>query len=194
MQSLPLMPAKLAGEGVLPQRSAADGRSLSGDDPAILAVTDFTREAPITVEEERSIDAALEDMIRFGVRALLVVRDRKIAGLITSYDIQGERPLQFLRNSTYEHHSDIRVGHVMTPWAELRAVEWTDLQQARAATLLEALRHEQLTHLLVVEKTADHRFIVRALASRARLERQLAEKAQEAHSAAPRTVKARSAS
>ena len=36
-------------------------------------------------------------MIRFGVRALLVVRDQRTMGLITSYDIQGERPLQFLQ-------------------------------------------------------------------------------------------------
>lgn len=178
MEMLTLTPAKLAGEGTLPQRAPADGRALGRDDPAILAITDFTREAPITVEEDRQIDAALEDMIRFGVRALLVVRERRITGLVTSYDIQGERPLQFLQNSTYDHHRDIRVGHIMTPWSELRAVDWNDLQQARAGVLLEALRHAQLTHLLVVERGAEGRVTVRALASRARLERQLRMHAQ----------------
>ncbi len=173
METVSLTPAKIDGIGVLPQREATDEQALESGDPAVLAITDFTREHPITVEEDRQIDAALEDMIRFGVRALLVVRERRIVGLLTSYDIQGERPLQFLQNSNYTQHRDIRVGHVMTPWSDLLAVEWNELHAARANTLLEVLRHHGLTHLLVVERTADQRVVVRALASRARLERQL---------------------
>lgn len=173
MDSAFLMPTRTDGEGVLPQRSATDGQPLKYADPAVLAITDFTREHPITVDEERQIDAALEDMIRFGVRALLVLRERRIVGLITSYDIQGERPLQFLQNSTYDHHQDIRVGHVMTPWEELPALDWEGMQAARAGDLLETLRHAGLTHLLVIERTTSRKTVVRALVSRARLERQL---------------------
>ncbi len=176
MDTVSLTPAKIEGVGVLPQREATGEQALQSGDPAVLAVTDFTREHPITVEEDRQIDAALEDMIRFGVRALLVLRERRIVGLLTSYDIQGERPLQFLQNSNYEHHRDIRVGHVMTPWSDLVAVDWADLQKARAGTLLEVLRHNGLSHLLVVERMADERVAVRGLASRARLERQLRDK------------------
>lgn len=173
MDSAFLMPIQAGGEGVLPQRCAADGQPLEYADPAILAITDFTREQPITVDEEGQIDSALDDMIRFGVRALLVLRERRIVGLITSYDIQGERPLQFLQNSTYEHHQDVRVGHIMTPWEDLPALDWEGIQTARAGDLLEALRHAGLTHLLVIEKAPNQKTIVRALVSRARLERQL---------------------
>ncbi len=118
--------------GVLPRRSIADGQGLSPGDPAILAVTDFTREHPVTIDPERQIDDALDDMIRMGVRALLVVRDQRIVGLITSYDIQGERPLQFLQSSTYSLHRDIRVAHIMTPWHVLTAINWETLQTMRA--------------------------------------------------------------
>src|SRR5487761_1913324 len=90
METVSLTPSKIDGIGVLPQREATDEQALDDGDPAVLAITDFTREHPITVEEDRQIDAALEDMIRFGVRALLVVRERRIVGLLTSYDIQGE--------------------------------------------------------------------------------------------------------
>jgi CBS domain-containing protein len=108
------------------------------------------------------------------VRALLVVRDRRVVGLITSYDIQGERPLQFLQSSTYSQHSDIRVGHIMTPWEELQAVEWGRLQSARAGDLLTVLEEAGVTHLLVVDAGKTHEApIVRALISRARLSRQL---------------------
>lgn len=173
MDQASLMPIRAEGEGVLPARTATEEKALDYTDPAVLALTDFTREQPITVDEERQIDAALEDMIRFGVRALLVLRDRRIVGLITSYDIQGERPLQFLQNSTYERHQDIRVGHIMTPWDKLPAIDWDGVQTARAGDLLEAVRHAGLTHLLVIEKGADPKTVVRAMISRARLERQL---------------------
>src|SRR5271155_2399689 len=174
MKSAWLVPAGNFNEGVLPRRSVSDGQLLDPGDPAIHAITDFTREHPVTVDEERQIDAALEDMIRVGVRALLVVRDQRIVGLITSYDIQGERPLQFLQTSNYSRHQDIRVGHIMTPWDRLLSVDWESLQSARAGDLLLALEEAGLTHLLVIERVAKNTTpIVRAMVSRARLTRQL---------------------
>jgi CBS domain-containing protein len=160
--------------GVLPRRTIADGQGLRTSDPAILAVTDFTREHPVTIDPERQIDDALDDMIRMGVRALLVDKEQRIVGLITSYDIQGERPLQFLQSSTYSHHRDIRVAHIMTPWHALAAINWETLQTMRAGDLLQVLDHAGLTHIIVVE--ADRigsSCVVRALVSRARLIRQL---------------------
>lgn len=162
--------------GVLPRRSIADGQGLRSSDPAILAVTDFTREHPVTIDPERQIDDALDDMIRMGVRALLVVKDQRILGLITSYDIQGERPMQFLQTSTYTQHRDIRVSHIMTPWQALTAINWETLQSMRAGDLLQVLEHAGLTHIIVVEADrAGASCVVRALVSRARLIRQLSE-------------------
>jgi CBS domain-containing protein len=160
--------------GLLPRRSVSDGQFLEANDPAIHAVTDFTREHPATVDEDRQIDDALADMVRLGVRALLVVRDQRVVGLITSYDIQGERPLQFLQSSTYTHHRDVRVGHIMTPWDELLAVDWEQLQAAHAGDLLNVLEESCVTHLLVVDSGKKSEApIVRALVSKARLARQL---------------------
>jgi CBS domain-containing protein len=174
MKSGSLVPAANFSEGVLPRRSISDGRFLDPGDPAIHAITDFTREHPATVDEERQIDGALEDMIRLGVRALLVVREQRIVGLITSYDIQGERPLQFLQSSTYTRHQDIRVGHIMTPWDKLLAVDWESVQAVRAGDLLHVLEEAEMTHLLVIERGKKNASpIVRALVSRARLARQL---------------------
>jgi CBS-domain-containing membrane protein len=162
--------------GVLPRRTVADGHSLSPNDPALLAITDFTREPPVTVEAERQIDDALADMAALGVRALLVRRDQGIVGLITSYDIQGERPMQFLQSSNYRHHSDVRVAHIMTPWDALSAIHLNTIQTMRAGDLLHLLEEAHLTHALVVEASYGGPCVVRGLVSRARLIRQLAEK------------------
>ncbi len=174
MNSGSLMPSRIISEAVLPRRSVSDGQFLDPGDPAIHAVTDFTREHPVTVDEERQIDDALGDMIHLGVRAMLVMREQRIVGLITSYDIQGERPLQFLQTSNYSRHQDIRVSHIMTPRDRLLSVEWESLQTARAGDLLNALEDAGVTHLLVIERGAKNSTpIVRAMVSRARLTRQL---------------------
>jgi CBS-domain-containing membrane protein len=175
MKSASLIPTAKFSEAVLPRRSVADGQFLEPGDPAVLAITDFTREYPVTVDEDRQIDDALGDMIHLGVRAMLVMREQRIVGLITSYDIQGERPLQFLQTSTYQRHQEIRVGHVMTPWDKLLALDWDGILAARAGDLLHLLEEEGLTHLLVIEPGNKQAApVVRALVSRARLARQLA--------------------
>ena len=139
MKTTALVSTVTFGEGALPRRAVADGRLLKPDAPALLAITDFTREHPVTVETERQIDDALDDMIRLGVRALLVRKEQRIVGLITSYDIQGERPMQFLQSSTYGHHRDIRVADIMTPWDDLSAIHWETLQSLSAGDLLQLL-------------------------------------------------------
>jgi CBS domain-containing protein len=174
MKSASLVPTTRFRDAVLPRRSVSDGQFLDPSDPAIHAITDFTREYPVTVDEERQIDDALHDMIHQGVRAMLVVREQRVVGLITSYDIQGERPLQFLQTTTYTRHQEIRVGHIMTPWDKLLAVDWETLQSARADDLLHVLEEAGITHLLVIEAGRKNALpIVRALVSRARLARQL---------------------
>lgn len=173
--SLSLLPMRRFGDPVLPRRSILDGQRLEASDPAIYAVTDFKRDYPMTVEADRQIDDALTDMIHLGVRALLVAKEQRLVGLLTSYDIQGERPIQFLQSSNYSRHQDVRVMHIMTPWDELLALDWESIESARAGELLAVFQQTNLTHLLVVEvdRKTSHS-VVRALASRARLLRQLA--------------------
>jgi CBS-domain-containing membrane protein len=174
MKSRTLVSTVSFGAGSLPRRAVSDGRLINADDPAVLAITDFTREHPVTVESDRQIDDALDDMIRLGVRALLVRKDQRIVGLITSYDIQGERPMQFLQSSTYGHHRDIRVADIMTPWDALSALHWETIQSMRAGDLLQLLSQAGLTHILVLEADGTGPdCVVRALVSRARLARQL---------------------
>jgi hypothetical protein len=172
---LSLVPMRRFGDPVLPRRSILDGQRLAPSDPAIYAITDFKRDYPMTVEAERQIDDALTDMIRLGVRALLVAKDQRLVGLVTSYDIQGERPMQFLQSSNFSRHQDIRVMDVMTPWDELVALDWESVESARAGELLAIFEQRNLTHLLVIEidRKTSHA-VVRALASRSRLLRQLA--------------------
>jgi CBS domain-containing protein len=164
--------ANANGIGKAHSREAAE-RRLGLTDPAVHVVTDFVWHQPLTVPEERSIDDALREMIRGGVRALLVVRDGVVSGLITSYDIQGERPLQFLSASGYRRHDEIEVGHIMTPWERVPTLDWQTLGCARVAEVAALFKSTTATHVVIVEQRDQETSSVRGLISRTRLERQL---------------------
>ena len=148
-------------------------RSVTLLHPAATVMTDFTWDAPITVAADRLIDEALSDMIIAGVRALLVLRGEAVVGLITSYDIQGERPLQFLNTSGFTRHSDIEVGHIMTPWLSVPTIDVPWVSSASVSDVVERLRRRGDSHLVVVEYAEQGGAFVRGMFSRTAVERQL---------------------
>jgi len=156
----------------LPRRSTPFNR-IQLYDPAVDAMNDFSRQYPVTVDEDRQIGAALNDMARLGVRALLVVNDLKVVGLITSYDIEGERPVQYIQQFHEVRRNEVQVGQVMTRWHDLLTLKWSSVRTARVIDVLQALRDTNLMHLLVVETENERTPLVRGLFSRARIERQL---------------------
>lgn len=170
-------PANQAGDPatLLPAATAAaiqrPGSALPTE-PAARVMTDFTRDLPVTVNPDRSIDDALRDMIVAGVRALLVVRADSVLGLITSYDIQGERPLQFLASSGFSRHDEIAVGHIMTPWADVTKLDMEWVSHARVTDVDRHFRRTLASHIVVTERGGGGEMI-RGLFSRTRIDRQL---------------------
>jgi CBS domain-containing protein len=169
-----LPPPEYSSAAKLWRPSAAQLRRVALSDPAEYVVTDFTRESPLTVTEECLIDDALRDMVIAEVHALVVVRGDRVSGLITSYDIQGERPLHLLLSSPGRAPRDqIEVRHIMTPWKRVPKIDWSSIGTARVQDITSAFRSTSATHLVVVENVERNTEFVRALISRRRLNRQL---------------------
>ncbi len=162
-----------SGRTPAPRSSRPAELPVSIADPALRVVTDFSWEWPVSIEIDRSIDEALQCMISAGVRALLVMRGDAVVGLVTSYDIQGERPLQLLRSSNYTRHDEIEVGDIMTPWTGMLTLDWSVVESARVHYLEELISQTSATHVPLIERTDRGGVLVRGLLSRARLERQL---------------------
>ncbi len=172
------MPARL------PRRTIADVSHLTDDDTARAVMTDFAHVQPVSVAHSRHIDDALQDMIQAGVRSLLVIAEGVVVGLITSYDVQGEKPIQFLQGPDCIHdsclHRDVLVEDIMVRWDALPKLSLDTLGKQRIGDLrLTFARHPEWMHLLVVEAQVDGCF-VRGIVSRTRLERALAVPAQAA--------------
>ena len=84
--------------GVLDESSRAH-MELSPRDPALALMTDFERTSPRMVSRNVPIDRALERMRLLGVRSLFVLdHDGRTVGLVMSYDIQVEKPMQLLQS------------------------------------------------------------------------------------------------
>ena len=145
--------------------------------PALDAMTDLATEAAHVVSPQRQIDDALRDMIGFGVRLLLVVHDDEVLGVITSYDITGERPIQFLqdpfRSGKPHRHADVTVADIMTPVGEIRPLRLAWVAGATVAEVAALFRTRSDSHLLVAEDGPGEGVLIRGIFSRSRLERQL---------------------
>ena len=155
-----------------PRRSQSATR-VALTDSAASVMTDFVLNTPVTVPADRFIDDALCDMITAGVRALLVTRGEVVVGLITSYDIQGERPLQFLNASGFTRHSDIEVGHIMMPWDTVPTIDVPWVSLASVADVVGRFRRNRDSHFVVVAYTEQGGAFVRGMFSRAEVERKL---------------------
>jgi hypothetical protein len=119
--------------------------------PAVDVMTDFTHVRPRTTRPDAPIDTALENMKRVGVRLLLVEdADRKVIGIISSYDIQGEKPIKLVQESRISR-SEIRVSDIMTPHLEIEALHMLSVRNAQVGHIVATLHALEQRHLLVVQ-------------------------------------------
>ena len=143
-------------------RHRSKSQRLRRNDPAVRAMTDFIRDPPLTTVEDCDLDTAMDEMFRMGVRAFLVVRDLAVVGLVTAEDIRQSR-----------RSGGARVAEVMTSAADMPAIDWLTLREAKVRDLLEIFEGANVHHLVVLETESTQQATVRGLVHRARVERRL---------------------
>lgn len=173
--SLPL--ATISGEAVLAKPIQNRFMGISLDDNALNVMTDLEQASAVTVRDITPIDQALEYMIHCGVRSLFVLNsESQVIGLVTSYDIQGEKPIRYLQSldCTYRTccRDDVLVKHVMEPIDKLKDLEFEKVRHATIGHIVATFRRVGRKHLVVVENNGGQSTI-RGIFSATQLERQL---------------------
>lgn len=142
------------------------------ENPALDVMTDFRRVTAFIATPGDTIQQAEERMVRRKVRLLFVMDalDR-VAGLVTSTDIHGEKPMQVV-HSRGIRRDEVLVADIMTPVDRLEAVDFDDLSNARVGHVLETLKARGRQHALVIEN-ANGQKQVRGLLSLSQLSKQL---------------------
>lgn len=142
------------------------------DNPALDVMTDFRRLTAFIATPGDTIKQAEERMIRRKVRLLFVMDSHdRVAGLVTSTDIHGEKPVQVVQSRGIRR-DEVLVADIMTPVERLEAVDYDDIAHARVGHVLETLKARGRQHALVIEHT-EGRQMVRGLLSLSQLCKQL---------------------
>jgi len=142
------------------------------DNPALDVMTDFRRLTAFIATPGDTIKQAEERMVRRKIRLLFVMDEHdRVAGLITSTDIHGEKPMQVVQSRGIRR-DEVLVADIMTPAAQLEAVNLENLTSAKVGHVLETLKAGGRQHALVVEM-ADGCQMVRGLLSLSQLSKQL---------------------
>lgn len=126
-------------------------------DPATSVMTDFRVRALFKVDPEDTIDEALQKMKIAGLRIGFAVdaASQKILGMITSYDIMGEKPMRYLQNVGFADrgvtHNDIKVKDIMERVEDWVSVEMKNVESVTVQGLLDAFHRTGRTHLPVLD-------------------------------------------
>ncbi len=149
-----LLSLKHPGRMVLPALPERDAPSVVLSDPALQVLTDFQKRPALAVDPGRRIGDAMQDMIHFGVRSLVVVNtNREVLGFVTAYDILGDRPIRYLQSPQCMQdvcrHEDVRVTDIMTTARELPMLEHNDLAHAKVQDLVKLFAEAGFSYLLV---------------------------------------------
>lgn len=145
------------------------------DDYAIDVMTDFRRVRAITIPASVSMDYASQRMRANRIHLLLVTDERNvILGLVTSTDIESERPLvQMHRRGV--RREDLTVADIMTPRERIEVIEMADVLRARVGHVVATLTAVGRQHAMVIDRDESGRRLVRGLFAVSQLNRQLGE-------------------
>ncbi len=148
-------------------------RLIREDSPALKVMTDFHHIPPVTIDEDANIEYALKKMKLAGIRLLLVTgEDDGIVGIISSFDILGEKPVKLAQEDKLSH-AQISVKMVMLPQSEVKSVRMLSVKDAEVGHIIQTLKSLERQHLLVTDEDDKGRQVVCGLFSSSQISRQL---------------------
>ena len=150
------------------------GQAVTLESPGRSVMTDLTHVRAATISPDMPLAQAKQMMILQGVRLLFVVRQAPgIEGLITSTDLEGERPMQVIAQRGV-HYDELMVSDVMSPLGALEAIDLEDLAHANVGKVIDTLKHVGRRHMIVIQKDVHGNGPrVRGVISQTQIERQL---------------------
>ncbi len=169
-----ILPHQLLSPGTtISQTHGSDARPITLEDKAETVLTDFKYIQPFSITSTATIDDANNRMIACGVRLLFAAEaDGVLHGIITYTDLSGEKSIQYIK----EHggsREDILVQDIMTPLAQLEALQQEDVVKSSVGDIVETIKTVGRQHMVVIAKREDNTPVITGLFSSTRIERLL---------------------
>lgn len=154
-----LTPKLIEGRITLPTSTSGPKSDISESSPATSVMTDLTIIKPIQIKHNALIDAINEKMISSGVRLLFINGiEGNLIGLITSFDILGEKPLKFIQENG-GRHDEIEASDIMTPITKFECISFDEIEKATVADIVDALENSRRHHMLIVDNSGESSYI-----------------------------------
>ncbi len=123
--------------------------AITEESPAFKVMSDLKLTTPATTRENSTLKNANQQMINRGVRMLFVVNEaQQLQGIITSNDLLGEKPIQYMRSFRCGAH-EITVKALMTPLGEIEVLDYSDIAQAKVGDIISTLKESGRHHALI---------------------------------------------
>jgi predicted transcriptional regulator len=146
-----------------------DFQEITLESPALCIFTDFKKVRPLVIDSTTKATDAQLIMEKSHVNLKLVLsKEKRICGVINSDNVSNQNIIKLV--SLGEDRNSLTVGDLMQPRAELLALDFEELSNARVADVLKALEKNGLQHCLVVEHKAHE---IRGLISSSDIARKL---------------------
>jgi CBS-domain-containing membrane protein len=141
---------------LLPNDPSSRIQLVSPDAPAHIAMTDFRAAPVVTTRSDSSISDALAQMKQSGARfAFVLGAHDDLVGSITSYDIQSEKPMQYMTaigcSETTCAWRDVAVDNIMEPLSAWQVLDYAQVVRMTVAEVAETLQLAGMRYLVVVE-------------------------------------------
>jgi CBS domain-containing protein len=167
----------LQGTVLIPGSPGTRSLKVDPSAPAVTAMTDFRTAPVVTTRFDTSIDDALAQMKRSGARFTFVTgADGSLVGSVTSYDIQGEKPVQYMVSvgcsETTCAWRDVQVENIMEPISNWLVLDHSRASRMSVAQVADLMAQGGQRYLVVVEAAGEPGGArqVRGLFSAARLQ------------------------
>lgn len=147
--------------------------AVSVDSDATLVMTDLSQIPSATINAEATLEDANHSMLVRGVRLLIVVdENQQIAGLVTTTDILGEKPV-LVAQKRQSRRAELRVSDVMVPVDKVETLAIDDVRKACVGDIVATLKSDGRAHAIVVGQGQDGKQYLLGIFSASQIARQL---------------------
>ena len=125
-------------------------QQLTLDSPAVLLMSDFSKNAATTASESISVSNALELMRTNRIRALMIIGyNGEFSGVVTALDMMGRKPMLYA-NEAGIPLTDVLIKNIMLPKFKLKAISLKEVEKARIGDILHTLTSLNEQHMLQI--------------------------------------------
>ena len=143
----PLPLASITGS---PRLTEAQPRA-SLAEPAIGLMTDLSHAPCVMADHMDALEPTLHTMVSAHVHMAFVTDvNERVIGLITTQDLQGEKPLQRAM-ADHVRFQELNLEQLMTPVARWPAISSAAVARARVGDVVCTLQEQSLRYLLVID-------------------------------------------